>query len=55
MTLKNNGKSKKKKNYLKCDKCKERFEANEDDFTKIESVVFIECPYCGQQKLINKR
>jgi len=55
VVLSENGNVRKKKTKIKCDKCKERFEIDKNDYIKIESVVYCECPYCGQQIIINKR
>lgn len=51
--LKNCGRKKKVK-YIKCDKCKERFELNEEDIIRIEGLEYVECPYCSCEKILKK-
>jgi len=52
MTLKENGNNRRRKNFLKCDNCKERFEINESDIEKIEGYKYIICPCCGENIIL---
>jgi len=52
MTLKNAGNSRKRKNFLKCESCKEKFEISENDIEKIEGYKYIICPCCGENILL---
>lgn len=53
MSLKNRGRKKKVK-YIKCDKCKERFELNEEDIVEYSEIKYIECPKCSQEIILKK-
>jgi DNA-directed RNA polymerase subunit RPC12/RpoP len=51
MVMKDNGKSK-RKTFLKCDGCRQRFELIEEDIVRIEKFSYVECPFCGEQNLL---
>jgi DNA-directed RNA polymerase subunit RPC12/RpoP len=51
--LKENGKSK-RKTYLKCDNCKQKFELCEEEIVRLGDLKYIECVYCGTQHILKK-
>jgi DNA-directed RNA polymerase subunit RPC12/RpoP len=51
--LKENGKSK-RKTYLKCDNCKQKYELLEEEIVRMGDLRYIECPYCCTQQILKK-
>ncbi|WP_297419620.1 hypothetical protein [Clostridium sp.] len=54
MVMKQDGRERRRKTYIKCDKCKERFEYNEEDIIKYEGISYLECPCCSQEIILKK-